>query len=261
MGAEEKTRHGSSFGAAASAYAEYRPSYSLDAVRWVLEPVWSARPPRVVDLGAGTGKLTESLTGLGTEVTAVEPDPGMLAELHRQFPGVQAIGGSAEEIPVPDASVDAVVAGQAMHWFDMPRAVPEIARVLRPGGVMAGLWNVDDDDLPWVAEFTAMSKRPNTVTRRRWREGQARARYDDIEAAGPGLFGPPEDREFPNGQRYTIDSLLGTIATHSNFLVLDEAERAAKISQVRQYLQSRPETGDGEFTLPMATVAMRAVRR
>jgi SAM-dependent methyltransferase len=261
MGAEEKTRHGSSFGAAASAYAEYRPSYSLDAVRWVLEPVWSARPPRVVDLGAGTGKLTESLTGLGTEVTAVEPDPGMLAELHHQFPGVQAIGGSAEEIPVPGASADAVVAGQAMHWFDMARAVPEIARVLRPGGVLAGLWNVDDDDVAWVAEFTAMSKRPGTVTRRRWREGQARARYDDIEAAGPGLFGPPEDREFPNGQRYTIDSLLGTIATHSNFLVLDEAERAAKISRVRQYLQSRPETGDGEFTLPMATVAMRAIRR
>ena len=92
----------------------------------------------MLDLAAGTGKLTATLAGLGAEVTAVEPDPAMLAELRRRLPSVRALPGRAEEIPLPDGSVDAVVAGQAMHWFDLDRAVPEIARVLAPGGVLAG---------------------------------------------------------------------------------------------------------------------------
>jgi SAM-dependent methyltransferase len=259
--AEEKIRHGSSFGAAAGAYAEYRPSYAEDAVRWALEPVWSRRPLRVVDLGAGTGKLTQTLVGLGAEVTAVEPDPDMLAELRQQMPGVGAVPGRAEQIPVPDASVDAVVAGQAMHWFDMARALPEIARVLTPGGVLAGLWNMDDDDVDWVAELTAMSKRLTTITRRRWREGQAQAGLDNLATAGAGLFEPGEVREFPNAQRHTADTLVASLATHSNVLVLEETERAAKISQLRQFLASRPETAAGEFTLPAATAVLRAQRR
>ena len=84
----------------------------------------------MVDIGAGTGKLTATLVGLGAEVTAVEPDPQMLAELRRAMPEVRSVPGSAEEMPLPDVSVDAVLAGQAMHWFDLDRAMPEIARVL-----------------------------------------------------------------------------------------------------------------------------------
>ena len=151
--AADRLRHGSSFGAAAAAYAEHRPGYAEAAVRWVLEPVRDRQPVRVADIGAGTGKLTASLVSLGAEVTAVEPDPQMLAELRRAMPAVRSVPGSAEEIPLPDASLDAVLAGQAMHWFDMDRALPEIARVLRPGGVLAGLWNVDDDRVGWVARL------------------------------------------------------------------------------------------------------------
>ena len=109
---------------------------------WALEP---APGPRVLDLGAGTGKLTATLVALGAEVSAVEPDPAMLTELRRALPAVRARAGSAEAIPLPDASVDAVLAGNALHWFDMAVAAPEIARVLAPGGVLAGLWNVLDD--------------------------------------------------------------------------------------------------------------------
>jgi SAM-dependent methyltransferase len=120
---DERLLLGSSFGAAAVAYAEHRPDYAQDAVRWALERAPGAR---VLDLGAGTGKLTATLLALGAEVIAVEPDPAMLTELHRAMTTVRALPGSAEAIPLPDASVDAVLAGNAMHWFDMDAAGPEI---------------------------------------------------------------------------------------------------------------------------------------
>src|SRR6478672_8835018 len=106
----------SSFGTAAAAYAEHRPDYAEAAVRWALE---RAPGRRVLDLGAGTGKLTAALVALGAEVIAVEPDPAMLTELRRALPTVRALPGSAEAVPLPDASVDAVLAGNALHWFDM----------------------------------------------------------------------------------------------------------------------------------------------
>ncbi|WP_143264938.1 class I SAM-dependent methyltransferase, partial [Amycolatopsis lexingtonensis] len=121
MHPETRLRHASSFGAAATAYAEHRPDYASAAVRWALE---AAAGPRVLDLGAGTGKLTGTLVALGADVTAVEPDPAMLTELRRALPGVDARPGSAEAIPLPDASVDAVLAGNALHWFDMAVAGP-----------------------------------------------------------------------------------------------------------------------------------------
>ena len=259
--AEERLRHGSSFGAAAAAYAEHRPDYAEAAVRWALEPVRSRRPLRVIDVGAGTGKLTATLVSLGADVTAVEPDPDMLAELRREFPAVRSMPGRAEEIPLPDGSADAVLAGQAMHWFDMDRAMPEIARVLTPGGVLAGLWNVDDDRVGWVAEFAEMSKRIASITLLRWREGGAQSRQERVLAAGSGLFDAGQTAEFEHGQARTADSLLATIATHSNFLVMGEPERTRRLAQVRDFLQSRPETSHGEFVLPMVTVALRARRR
>ncbi len=259
--AEDRRRHGSSFGAAASAYAEHRPDYAEAAVRWALEPVGDRQPVRVVDLGAGTGKLTATLVRLGAIVTAVEPDLQMLAELRRAMPEVRSVPGIAEEMPLPDASVDAVLAGQAMHWFDMSRAMPEIARVLRPGGVLAGLWNVDDDRVGWVADLAEMSKRRASITLLRWRDGAARSRQQRLLEAGSGLFAAAEEGEFGHGQARTADSLLATIATHSHLLVMDEAERARLLAQVHDFLRTRPETADGEFTLPMVTVALRAQRR
>jgi SAM-dependent methyltransferase len=259
--AKERLRHGSSFGAAATAYAEHRPDYAEAAVRWALAPVWDAPPVRVVDIGAGTGKLTATLVRLGADVTAVEPDPQMLAELRRALPEVRSVPGSAEEMPLPDASVDAVLAGQAMHWFDMSRTMPEIARVLRPGGVFAGLWNVDDDRVGWVADLAEMSKRKASITLLRWRDGAGRSGQQRLLETGSGLFRAAEEGEFGHGQARTADSLLATIATHSHLLVMDETERAGLLAQVRDFLRTRPETSNGEFTLPMVTVALRAKRK
>jgi len=258
---EERLRHGSSFGAAAAAYAQHRPDYTEAAVRWALEPVWSRQPLRVIDLGAGTGKLTATLVRLGVDVTAVEPDLNMLAELRRELASVRSVPGHAEEIPLPDASVDAVLAGQAMHWFDLDRALPEIARVLTPGGVLAGLWNVDDDRVGWVAEFAEMTKRKTSVTLLRWRDGAAQSRQKDLIAAGSGLFSAAQTGEFEHGQARTAGSLLATIATHSNFLVMEEPERTALLARVSDFLHAQPESSSGEFVLPMLTVVLRALRK
>jgi SAM-dependent methyltransferase len=254
---DERVRHGSSFGAAAAAYAEHRPDYAKAAVRWALEPAPGV--PRVLDLGAGTGKLTATLIALGADVTAVEPDPAMLAELRRLLPGVRALPGSAEAIPLPDASVDAVLAAQALHWFDMAVAGPEISRVLVPGGILAGLWNVDDDRVDWVAGLARVSEGSASVTLTEWHTQASDAHLAQLDL--PGRFDPPERAEFPHGQRRGADSLLATIATHSQLLVMDDPERTRRLSGVRDYLEGRPETASGEFILPMVTGVLRSRRR
>lgn len=258
MKRDERPLHSSSFGAAAAAYAEHRPDYAQAAVGWALE---RAPGPRVLDLGAGTGKLTGTLRALGADVIAVEPDPAMLTELRRALPAVRALSGGAEAIPLPDASVDAVLAGNAMHWFDMAVAGPEIARVLSPGGVLAGLWNVMDDQVDWVAEL-ARTSGSAAIGPRDTPTGW-RAETADMHLPRTGVaarFGSPEQAEFPHGQRRTAGSLVATLATRAGVLVMPEPEREATLGRIRAFLASRPETADGEFTLPMLTAVLR-VRR
>jgi ubiquinone/menaquinone biosynthesis C-methylase UbiE len=255
---DERLLHASSFGAAAAAYAEHRPDYAQAAVRWALE---LAPGPRVLDLGAGTGKLTATLVALGAEVIAVEPDSAMLTELRRALPAVGALPGSAEAIPLPDASVDAVLAGNALHWFDMNVAGPEIARVLAPGGILAGLWNVMDNRVDWVAGLERVSG--SAAIGARDTLSSWRAATTDMHLPNTGLvaqFGSPEQAEFPHGQRRTADSLVATIATRAGMLVMPEQEQEATLGRIRAFLASRPETARGEFTLPMLTGVLR-VRR
>jgi SAM-dependent methyltransferase len=256
----EWIRRGSSFGAAAGAYAEHRPDYAEAAVAWALQPVHGRAPLRVLDIGAGTGKLTEALVRQADEVTAVEPDPAMLAELRRRLPGVRSLAGTAEQIPLPDRSVDAVLAGQAAHWFEMDRALPEIARVLNSGGVAAGLWNLDDDRVAWVAGLASAGGTSATVLR--WNAGEAYAgAISDWDGTGqPGLFRPPENAEFEHWQLRTADSLVATMATHSHLLVMAADERAKVLARAAEYLRSCPETAAGEFRLPMVTAVLRLVR-
>lgn len=121
-----------SFGQVADSYDRARPEYPEAALQWLL----AAPAQRVADIGAGTGKLTGVLARLGHHVTAVEPDDRMRAQLSRRLPDITALDGTAEEIPLPDAAVDAVAFGQAWHWVDVDAVSAELARVLRPGGVL-----------------------------------------------------------------------------------------------------------------------------
>ncbi|AVT28708.1 SAM-dependent methyltransferase [Plantactinospora sp. BC1] len=258
MEQQKRHLHASSFGAAATAYAEHRPDYARTAIRWALQP---APGPRVLDLGAGTGKLTATVVETGADVTAVEPDPAMLAELCGALPDVPALPGSAEAIPLPDASVDAVLAGNAMHWFDMAVAGPEIARVLAPGGILAGLWNTVDDRVDWVAGLARVSGSAAIGPRdtpASWRAVTADAHLPKTGVAA--RFGSPEQAEFPHGQLRTADSLVATLETRAGMLVMPEQERQATLGRIRAFLASRPETAEGEFTLPMLTCVLR-VRR
>ncbi len=275
---ETHARRAASFGAAATDYATHRPDYPVDAIRWAMAPVTGAsgaRPPRrqaaptrpldVLDLGAGTGKLTAQLADLTTsagrlQVVAVEPDPDMLAELRRQLPEVRALAGKAEEIPLPDASVDLVIAGQAIHWFNLDLAIPEIARILRPGGVLAGLWNADDARVAWVAGLHQASGR-RTVVPIGGIERDDEDMSDWLGATGKQLFWPPEEAEFTHGHVRTAESMIATLRTHSAFLIMEPEEREAALAGVRRYLDSTPETSSGEFSLPLVTLALRAVRR
>ena len=140
------------FAAVADAYERGRPGYPYEAVRWLV----GEEPCDVVDLGAGTGKLTRSLVALGHRVTAVEPLDEMRAQLAAVLRDTTVLAGTAEAIPLPDASADVVTSGQAFHWFDHAAALPEIARVLRPGGRLALVWNSRDDRDPWTARMSAI---------------------------------------------------------------------------------------------------------
>jgi SAM-dependent methyltransferase len=248
-------RRASSFGTEAAAYAAHRPDYPEAAVRWALEPALNALGAPdgtldVLDLGAGTGKLSAVVAGLGHRVTSVEPDPGMLAQLRGQVPSATVLQGGAEDVPLPDASVDAVIVGQAFHWFDQKRALPEIARVLRPGGALAALWNTDDDRVEWIAGLAEVSR--SQVSFLDWDP----SRGIDAHPA----FSARAGADFPHRQPRTIDSLLATIATHSRVLVLEPQERAEVLGRVRDYLRSRPETAGGSFDLEIVTRVQRRER-
>jgi len=278
----ELARRASSFGAVAREYALHRPDYPAAAIRWALQPAIArtaltsqpgpsdqrqnpARPARILDLGAGTGKLTAQLSGLAldgrsAEVVAVEPDAGMLAELRRSLPAVTALAGRAEAIPLPDASVDAVLAGQAAHWFDAGRAMPEIARVLVPGGVFSGLWNTDDDRADWVAGLHRVSGLGSVAAFSSFAASRDDAISAWMNAPGQALFASLDADVFEHGHARTADSMIETLRTHSAFLLMPAPEREALLSAVRQYLAATPQTADGEFSYPLCTIAVRAIR-
>jgi SAM-dependent methyltransferase len=231
-----------SFGPAADRYDEHRPSYPPAALTWAL----GTQLCRVVDLGAGTGILTRVLLALGHDVIPVEPDEAMRRRLAQATPDVEPLAGSAEHIPLPDASVDAVVAGQAYHWFDTGRAHPEIARVLRPGGVFAPIWNIRDEAVPWVARLTAITNDP--------RGGPHQGQLENPDF-GP-LFERVTARTFRHEVPMTADRLVALIATRSYFLVAPPEQQADIARQVRELAAELPET----FPLPYDTYVYKARR-
>ncbi|MET0188781.1 MAG: class I SAM-dependent methyltransferase [Pseudonocardia sediminis] len=247
-------RRARSFGAVAADYAAHRPPYPDEAVDLALAAA-TRTVVRVLDLGAGTGMLTAALAGRGLDVVAVEPDPEMLARLRADLPGVEARSGGAEAIPLPDASVDAVLAGQSLHWFDLDRATPEMARVLRPGGVLAGLWNAADTSVDWLLGVREATGQGRTAP------SDPRGAGTGIEMPGEPFFTAAERTDVRWTRRRTTDGYLAEIATHSWALTSEPAERDAAFARARAYLAERPETASGVFDVPLVTLVWRTLRR
>ncbi|ALD12700.1 class I SAM-dependent methyltransferase [Clavibacter capsici] len=233
----------SSFGAVSAQYDRVRPGYPEEAVMWMLP----AGARRVVDLGAGTGKLTRLLAGRGLAVTAVEPDYRMRAVLAAARPDVTARAGSGEAIPVGDGEEDAVLVAQAWHWMDEGDAARECARVLRPGGRLGIVWNVMDTEVDWVRELDALLQ-PGSRT-------AARA----VEPGPFPGFGPVEHASFAHVHRLAPEDVVALAGSISRVLVLPDAERARLLDDVRTLLAAHPDTaGRDALDLPYRADAYRA---
>lgn len=214
---EERAQRAASFSAVAEAYERARPEYPQEAARWL-----SGEPPRdVVDLAAGTGKLTRVLVRLGHRVIAVEPLEAMRAALKRVTPGATAHAGTAESMPLPSSSADAVVVAQAFHWFDHPAALREIARVLRPGGTLGLIWNIRDDSAGWAAGLSALI-------------GSGAVDDLDEEAliAASGLYGAVEHAEWRWEQPLDRAQLRDLVLSRSHCATLPEREREPVLDAV-----------------------------
>ena len=226
----------------ADVYERARPGYPPKAVAWLAEQLDLRAGRTVLDLAAGTGKLTRALLETDAQVIAVEPGDAMRAELLRAVPGVEAVRGSAERIPLGDASVDAVTIGQAFHWFRYDEAIPELHRVLRPGGAVGLIWNGRDQEAPiqreiseLIAQFVTAGRAGATDSSRHLRESE--------------LFGPVEERRFRFVQELGAEELAERIASISFVAVAPAEQRAELERQIRELVDAR----GGSVAFPYVT--------
>ncbi|WP_426573531.1 class I SAM-dependent methyltransferase [Aquihabitans sp. McL0605] len=242
----------SGFGAGADAYEQGRPGYADDVVAWLVEHLGIERGATVIDLAAGTGKLTRMLMRPGVEILAVEPVEAMRAKLAQTCPGVRTFDGTAERLPFEDASVDAVTVAQAFHWFDPGPALAEIARVLKPDGRLGIVFNERDTREPWVADLSRLIRWDE---RERWRVPYT---VEVDWAATVAEHGP----QFEAAERYDSafhqamdpDTLVARVLSTSYIAMLPAADREELAAKVRELAAP---LGD-RFDLPYVTVAYAA---
>lgn len=238
----DRESHAASFDRAADVYDAARPSYPAEAVSWLTEGIDGP----VLDLGAGTGKLSAELIGRGFEVTAVDPSEQMLRVLAERVPGVEVRIGDAEAIPLSAGSFSLVVAAQAWHWFDSGRAASEVARVLRPGGRLGLVWNDRDESVGWVRELGELMGSPDATF------------GEDEEPRVPAPFGPLERHDVEWVQPLTVEGLLDLARSRSYFITKDPEAQAAVIASLRRLATEHPDLAGREtLELPYVTRCYR----
>ncbi|SDI95201.1 Methyltransferase domain-containing protein [Frankineae bacterium MT45] len=253
LGAADRRRLAATFDGAADVYDRARPGFPDAALDWILPG--DAR--EVLDLGAGTGKLTRSLVARGLTVTAIDPSPNMLARLREHFPTIDSRLGSAEAIDLPDASVDAVVVGSAFHWFDRPAADAEMARVLRPGGVAGLLWNRRD---PASSTFNAFDAASVAASRSMGRTAkQLRPEQNTPIELDRHFFATTERRDFDHSQALSVDGVLELISSRSYVIAMDADERSQLLATIRARLEAEVPSGE-LIDVGYTTIALRAAR-
>ena len=219
-----------------SDYEAVRPSYPPDAVAWFVENLRIEPGTTVVDLAAGTGKLTRLLEPTGAELIGVEPVEGMRQTFRRLLPDVPLLAATSEAMPFAPASLDAITVAQAWHWFDHQRATAEMARILRPGGRLGLIWNARDRSEPWVdAVWTIMDR---VEKRAPWRDHENWR--DSVTKQGMPGFGELHEAQFRHLQQTTPEGMVQRVASVSHVAVLPDGERAAVLDEVRELLASHP---------------------
>ncbi len=231
------------FGAVADAYDRGRPSYPRASAVWLT----GERSLSVLEVGAGTGKLTRELVALGHDVHATDPDQDMLSRLSLAMPEVRVSQAPAEELPVADRSVDVVVGAQCFHWFDPERALPEIARVLRPGGRVAMTWAERDERIPWVRRLGVLLRGPREGSEPDW----------PTVLTGSGLFGTVEQAVHPFWQTLDRDRLRDLVLSRSHVVALSEEEQAGRLAAALELYDGFGRGHDG-MQLPYAARSWRA---
>jgi SAM-dependent methyltransferase len=236
------------FQAGADTYERGRPRFPDDAVEALARECGVEPGRRVVDLAAGTGKLTRQLMPFGADLVAVEPVEGMRRVFAEHLPDVPILDGTAEALPLEDGSVDAVVASQAFHWFD-PVATPrEVHRVLRPDGALGLVWNVRDESVPWVRRLTELME-PYRADTPSYRTGSWRRGFDESEA-----FSPLRRLEFRYEQEMTVEGLVDRVLSISFIAALPDDERATVADRLRRLVSTEPALAGREtFPLPYRT--------
>lgn len=246
MDDSQRREYGRSYGTVADIYDRTRPDYPDDAIDWLI----GTQPRRILELGAGTGKLTRTLANRGHDVCATDPIQPMLRHLTDNVDGVLATQAVAEKLPYRDMSFDVVVAAQAFHWFDHAQAIPEIARVLRPRGTLAMVWNERDDSVPWVRRLTRILGDH--------REGY-NVRDDANKATDLGPFGPVEEETFRFWQLVDRERLLGDVSSRSYVAVMEPADRDPLLERVGALYDEYGRGADG-MRMPYLTRCFRAER-
>ena len=249
-----------SFGSVAESYDRVRPGPAPQALDWLVPQGCEV----AVDLAAGTGLFTRELLGRAARVVAVEPDPRMRGVLARRSPEVDVREGRGEAMPLPDASADAVFVSTAWHWLDPARAVPEIARVLRPGGRLGVIWTTRDRAEDWVAELDLLrlpgisdgeDSAPRTVEEAR----AALDRHHTVALPDGAEFADQEAASFRFSRTVSIDDALAWLASNSAFITASPADRAAGLASCREALERR--AGDSSMIeMPMRSWCWRARR-
>ncbi len=237
------------------AYERARPTYPPDAVAAIVATLGLGPGRTVLELGAGTGKLTRLLAPTGARILAVEPVEAMRAKLLQAAPGVEVVDGAAESIGLPNGSVDAVVVAQAFHWFDAIRALSEMHRVLRPGGRVVLVFNLRDESAPWVLGLGEAIRRLSAGEPQVWGDAWRGA------LARCGLFGPWQSLAFRHVQRLTPEGVLDRAASVSYVAAASPEVRAGVLDEVRALLAADPLTaGAAEIDLPYDTEVLWAER-
>jgi SAM-dependent methyltransferase len=222
------------FAAVAESYERRRPTYPADVVAWLADRLGLRPGTTVVDVGAGTGKLTRDLVPTGARVIAVEPLAEMRRELATAVPAAEVLAGAAEELPLEDDSADAVVAASAFHWFDPDRALPEIHRVLRAGGGLATVGNGRDLDDPLQQEIQA-------IVGAYLPAGGELLSWLEVVEASP-LFGPLEEFSTTHEQWFDAEGLAERMGTVSYVARLPDDERADVLARIRAVGRAQPES-------------------